>query len=159
MLQARARDDAKAPRVGFTVTKRVGNAVVRNRIKRRLREAVRLSLFGLARDGVDYVLIGRQGTVHRRFDTLREDLESTKRTMSNMLNEYAQMYQRGDGAAGETTARRILSTEPAAPGDPATSDHGEELETYDGPLESPQPGDGETPDADPPRPGGDAQAA
>lgn len=76
VLQARARDDAEAPRVGFTVTKRVGNAVVRNRIKRRLREAVRLSLFERARDGVDYVLIGRQGTVHRRFDALRDDLET-----------------------------------------------------------------------------------
>ncbi len=76
VLQARARADAGGPRVGFTVTKRVGNAVVRNRIKRRLREAVRASLHERARDGVDYVLIGRQGTLHRRFDALREDLET-----------------------------------------------------------------------------------
>ncbi len=76
VLQARVRGDADGPRVGFTVTKRVGNAVVRNRIKRRLREAVRASLAERARDGVDYVLIGRQGTLHRRFDALREDLEA-----------------------------------------------------------------------------------
>ncbi len=74
VLQARARGDTQAPRVGFTVTKRVGNAVVRNRVKRRLREAVRLTLDDSARAGHDYVVIGRRDTLDRQFGALREDL-------------------------------------------------------------------------------------
>lgn len=74
VLQARARDDANAPRVGFTVTKRVGNAVVRNRVKRRLREAARLVMPQYARAGYDYVLIGRRETLRRTFTALKDDL-------------------------------------------------------------------------------------
>ena len=74
VLQARARCDKDAPRVGFTVTKRVGNAVVRNRVKRRLREAARLTLGDTAREGYDYVVIGRRDTLDRSFGALREDL-------------------------------------------------------------------------------------
>ena len=66
-------------RFGFTVTKKVGNAVVRNRAKRRLREAARLTLPGvtLARldaEGWDLVLIGRDATGRRPFAQLMEDL-------------------------------------------------------------------------------------
>jgi ribonuclease P protein component len=74
IVQMRMRADDRPPRVGFTVTKKLGNAVTRNRIKRRLREAARLSLTSIARPGYDYVLIGRSITAKRRFADLQEDI-------------------------------------------------------------------------------------
>ncbi|MGG5810448.1 ribonuclease P protein component [Falsiroseomonas sp. CW058] len=64
----------QALRVGFTVTKKVGNAVVRNRTKRRLREAARLLLGDGRVAGYDLVLIGRDATAGRDFRTLMGDL-------------------------------------------------------------------------------------
>ena len=49
-----------AARVGFTVTKKVGNAVVRNRVRRRLKEAVRVLAAGDMQPGNDYVIVGRE---------------------------------------------------------------------------------------------------
>ena len=69
-------EDHRGPRFGFTVTKKIGNAVVRNRIRRRLREAVRLSAAGVADPGVDYVLIGRRAALALPFDRLVDDLKS-----------------------------------------------------------------------------------
>lgn len=66
-------------RTGFTVTKKVGNAVVRNRAKRRLREAARAVLPLYATPGCDYVLIGRDATLTRPFATLIEDLKQALR--------------------------------------------------------------------------------
>ena len=74
VLQALVRGDAGPARVGFTVTKKVGNAVVRNRTKRRLREAARLHLRVAPVDGVDLVLIGRDATRSRPFLMLIDDL-------------------------------------------------------------------------------------
>ena len=74
VLQARDRGDADSFRVGFTVTKKVGNAVTRNRVRRRLREAAKLRLGELARPGFDYVLIGRKATIDRDFGSLLGDL-------------------------------------------------------------------------------------
>lgn len=59
LLQARDRQDDQPARVGYTCSKKVGNAVARNRAKRRLREIARLSLAPQLRAGWDYVLIGR----------------------------------------------------------------------------------------------------
>ena len=81
LLQGRKRkDDESTPadmaRVGFTCSKKVGNAVARNRAKRRLREIARLELPGLARPGWDYVLIGRrEATATLDFARLRADLQ------------------------------------------------------------------------------------
>ena len=75
LLQARNRGDDGPARVGFTCSKKLGNAVARNRAKRRLREVARLGLPGLARPGWDYVLIGRpQVTASRDFADLCSDL-------------------------------------------------------------------------------------
>ncbi len=73
VLQALARGDDGPARLGFTVTKKVGNAVVRNRTKRRLREAARAVLKTESVTGVDLVLIGRDSTRGRRFGLLVED--------------------------------------------------------------------------------------
>jgi ribonuclease P protein component len=74
VLQALKRGDTAPARLGFTVTKRVGNAVVRNRTRRRLKEAARLNLAEQPLTGVDLVLIGRPATRGRDFRVLREDL-------------------------------------------------------------------------------------
>lgn len=74
VLQALARDDTTPLRVGYTVTKKVGNAVVRNRTRRRLREAARLLLAGRPLPGLDLVLIGRDATRARPFPQLIDDL-------------------------------------------------------------------------------------
>lgn len=62
-------------RVGFTVTKKVGNAVVRNRVKRRLRAAADEVFPRAGRVGTDYVVIGRLGTLTRPYEALCADLE------------------------------------------------------------------------------------
>ena len=73
VLQARRRDDEGPARVGFTVSKKVGNAVERNRVRRRLREMVRLSTVAPMRVGFDYVLIGRRAALALPFPTLLTD--------------------------------------------------------------------------------------
>lgn len=65
-----------APRVGFTVTRRVGAAVVRNRAKRRLRAVTRAVLAEHGARGHDFVVIGRKGTLERPYDALVDDLEN-----------------------------------------------------------------------------------
>ena len=85
VLQGRRRREAEAGphapaqavRIGFTASKKVGNAVARNRAKRRLREAARAVLPALGRPGWDYVLIARAGaTAGRPFDKLLDDLRA-----------------------------------------------------------------------------------
>ncbi len=74
VLQALHRADEAPARLGFTVTKKVGNAVVRNRTRRRLKEAARLLLAQRPLTGVDLVLIGRDSTRARKFVTLQGDI-------------------------------------------------------------------------------------
>jgi ribonuclease P protein component len=72
---------SEGPRYGLTVSKRVGNAVIRNRARRRLRAAAEEVLANCALTAHDYVLIGRQGTPTRDFGALKNDLETGLRKL------------------------------------------------------------------------------
>ena len=67
---------ADAVRIGFTCSKKVGNAVARNRARRRLKAAVDAVFPDLARPGLDYVVIGRRETVERDYSLLLQDLRT-----------------------------------------------------------------------------------
>ena len=66
--------DGEMTRFGFTATKRLGNAVTRNRARRRLKETVRLVANAHARPGYDYVVIARQGAVEQSFENIQKEL-------------------------------------------------------------------------------------
>jgi len=76
VLQAwrRAEEPPGTPRVGFTVTRKVGSAVERNRIRRRFRAAMREIGPGLARPGHDYVIVGRRGALKVSYPALLAEL-------------------------------------------------------------------------------------
>ena len=76
VIQLRERGDDEGPRLGFTCSKKLGNAVARNRIRRRLKEAARLSLKGTSQSGCDYVIIGRPQAAVEPFKKLQSDLIS-----------------------------------------------------------------------------------
>ena len=76
VLQARRRGDAGAVRVGFTVSRQVGNAVERNRVRRRLRELVRLAPAAALAAGHDYVLIGRRAALHAPFAEMASQFDA-----------------------------------------------------------------------------------
>ena len=85
LLQAWRRGPDDQPgeiRVGFTCSKKVGNAVARNRAKRRLREVARAVLPHHGRKGWDYVLVGRAGeTANRPFDDMIQDLQTALKAL------------------------------------------------------------------------------
>jgi len=85
ILQAAARPPAAAPskdpRVGFTVTKKIGNAVIRNRVRRRLRALAREILVPSARHDLDYVLIGRHDAVRRDYAAMADDMRRALRRL------------------------------------------------------------------------------
>jgi ribonuclease P protein component len=74
LVEALARGDGNAPRIGYTVTKKVGNAVVRNRIRRRLKEAVRTHAADDMAPGNDYVIVGREDVLGTPFGLLKAEL-------------------------------------------------------------------------------------
>jgi ribonuclease P protein component len=74
-MQARDRRDRSLPRVGFTVTKKTGNAVERNRIRRRLRAAMGDVVPRKAQAGFDYVIVARRQALSSPFETMIEELE------------------------------------------------------------------------------------
>ncbi len=78
VIQARKREDESAGdiRVGFTATKKIGNAVIRNRCKRRLRAAAQALIPTLGVPGHDYVLIARADTPTRDWQALLDDVKA-----------------------------------------------------------------------------------
>jgi ribonuclease P protein component len=79
--------------LGFTVSRKVGGAVARNRARRRLRAAADAVMPAHAAPGRDYVVIGRAGTIRRPFDALKGDLEAAL----ERLGCYRQCQAGGDG--------------------------------------------------------------
>ena len=73
VLQARERGDTAAPRFGFTVSKKVGTAVERNRVRRRLREIVRRNDALIPQTAHDYVLIGRRAALTMPFERINAE--------------------------------------------------------------------------------------
>ena len=100
VLQARRRSDEGPPRVGFTVSKKVGHAVERNRVRRRLREMVRLAAGGPMQPGHDYVLIGRRPALSLPFARLAEDFSGALRRV-----------HAGGAAGGKPAGRRAVPTD------------------------------------------------
>ena len=81
VLQARKRGEHGPVRVGFTVSRKVGTAVERNRVRRRLREIVRLSAATGLSAGYDYVLIGRRAALSLPFEQITEDFKRALRRL------------------------------------------------------------------------------
>jgi len=97
VLQARERPDCAPPRFGFTVARKVGNAVERNRVRRRLRAMVQASAVA-ARPGHDYVVIGRRAALALPF--------------ARLLSEYERALRRvHEGSAGRL--RSVVETKPS----------------------------------------------
>ena len=74
LLEVLDRADGDPPRCGFTVTKKVGNAAVRNRVRRRLKEATRVHAAGDMATGSDYVIVGRRDVLDASFEDLKREL-------------------------------------------------------------------------------------
>ena len=79
VLQARERREGGPVRIGFTVSRKVGTAVERNRVRRRLREIVRRKAPAGMRPGHDYVLIGRRAALVLPFDRMIEEFDRALR--------------------------------------------------------------------------------
>ncbi len=76
----------KTVRLGFTASKKIGNAVARNRAKRRLRAAAHALLPLSGRAGHDYVLVARAGILARDFAALKNDIAEAARTAHRQLD-------------------------------------------------------------------------
>jgi ribonuclease P protein component len=96
ILQARERGDEAPARVGFTVTRKVGSAVERNRVRRRLRDIVRRSAAEGLPAGRDYVLVGRRAALDLPFDQMMHDF----------LTALAQAHRRRSTARASASVRK-----------------------------------------------------
>jgi ribonuclease P protein component len=110
ILQTRARTAEGPPRVGFTVSKQVGNAVERNRVRRRLRELIRLAPKAALSAGHDYVLIGRRAALKVAFDAMMKELGGALRRVhaasKSGASKSASKSSGGTGALGALSPHR-----------------------------------------------------
>lgn len=106
VLQAADRADGAPARVGFTVTRKIGTAVERSRIRRRLRAASdRASL--AARPGFDYVIVARRAAIDAEFEQLSRDIESAFGRVRSRQKPMTtgDDQRRGSRAGGQTDER------------------------------------------------------
>jgi ribonuclease P protein component len=114
VVQARRRAEDGPVRIGFTVSRQVGNAVERNRVRRRLREMVRLSQGGGMHDGHDYVLIGRRAALAVPFGQMRRELDGALgRIHDPERTEAHQETRQATGGARERSLHQLSSPRPA----------------------------------------------
>jgi ribonuclease P protein component len=99
VLQALGRAETDPTRVGFTVSKKVGNAVERNRVRRRLKDVVKRSAAGALRPGHDYVLIGRRTALQLSFDRLIEEFKSALRRLESQPSRSGEPPGKGPAPA------------------------------------------------------------
>ena len=100
VVQSRARGDSGPVRVGFTVTKKVGTATERNRVRRRLRELVKRLDAASVRPHHDYVIVGRRAALDRGFETMFNDLRSALSRLERQTSK-----QSGDLKPNPATSR------------------------------------------------------
>ena len=112
VVQARRRAETGPVRIGFTVSRQVGNAVERNRVRRRLREIVRLAQGSGMRAGHDYVLIGRHAALKAPFGEMRRELDAALSRIHDP--ERTQETRQGTGGARERSLHQAGSP-PATP--------------------------------------------
>jgi ribonuclease P protein component len=113
VLQARRRDDTGTPRLGLTVSRKVGNAVERNRVRRRLREAIKHADTADIQAGHDYVVVARREVLTRPFEALIADFAGTlrrletgkTRTPGNRRTKPSPGRSPRDGAAGDESGQ------------------------------------------------------
>jgi ribonuclease P protein component len=87
VVQSRLRDDAGPARVGFTITKKVGTATERNRIRRRFREMVKQAGVISLPSARDYVIVGRRAALERDFPGLIDDFRSAVKRLARPASD------------------------------------------------------------------------
>jgi ribonuclease P protein component len=110
VLQALNRREDGPVRVGFTVSRKVGNAVERNRVRRRLREVVRLAPSAAMRPGYDYVLIGRRAALELPFGRLVEDFDRALGRVHAAAPEGHKAGKRDERKAGKKAGKGAATT-------------------------------------------------
>jgi ribonuclease P protein component len=114
LVQGRRRDDDGPIRVGFTVSRKNGTATERNRIRRRLRELVKLLDVISLRPHSDYVLVGRRAALNRDFSTMLDDLRSALHRLDRQASKQAKASSSevNTGSRKENASKKTLA--PAA---------------------------------------------
>jgi ribonuclease P protein component len=88
VLQARQRGDEGPPRFGFTASRKIGTAVERNRVRRRLRDVVRRTDADDMAAGHDYVLVARRDAINLPFDRLMEEFRGAMRRLAGRRRQH-----------------------------------------------------------------------